>query len=141
MIIRWIKSEPYLFDLMDRYPRNLLDFTLNLVINLNIITLPQFSNCITSVLKSFFPSLLSNNSRLKEQIDQSKHNNKSERNGKIVKNSILIQRRSPNSDIWICNSCTWIGDIWFMEKHPCIQNIRNNFAKVAQRLQQQEEFS
>ena len=55
--------------------------------------------------------------------------------------TILIQRRSPNSDIWICNSCTWTGDVWFMEQHPCRQNIKNNFAKVAQRLKQQEEFS
>lgn len=50
--------------------------------------------------------------------------------------TILIRRRSPNSDTWICNSCTWTGDRWFMEKHPCRQNVRNNFAKVAQRFQQ-----
>ena len=55
---------------------------------------------------------------------------------------ILIRRRSNNSDIWICNSCTWTGDKWFMEIHPCRQNVKNNFAKVAQRLKQQkaEEF-
>jgi hypothetical protein len=52
--------------------------------------------------------------------------------------TILIRRRSPNSDTWICNSCTWTGDRFFMEKHPCRQNVSNNFAKVAQRLQQQE---
>ncbi len=45
--------------------------------------------------------------------------------------TILIRRLSPNSDIWICNNCTWIGDKWFMEKHPCRQNVHNNFAKVA----------
>ena len=50
--------------------------------------------------------------------------------------TILIRRRSPNSDTWICNSCTWTGDKWFMEKHPCKQNVRNNFAKVAQRFQE-----
>jgi len=54
--------------------------------------------------------------------------------------TILIQRRSPNSDIWICNNCTWTGDKWFMEKHPCRQNVNNNFAKVAQLLRQQEEL-
>ena len=47
--------------------------------------------------------------------------------------TILIRRRSVNSDIWICNSCTLTGDKWFMEKHPCRQNMNNNFAKVAQR--------
>ena len=51
--------------------------------------------------------------------------------------TILIQRRSPNSDIWICNNCTWTGDNWFMEKHPCRQNVKNNFARV-QRLQNTE---
>ena len=50
--------------------------------------------------------------------------------------TILIRRCSPNSDIWICNSCTWTGDKWFMEKHPCRQNVKNNFAKVAQRCQE-----
>ena len=54
--------------------------------------------------------------------------------------TILIQKRSPNSDIWICNNCTWTGDKWFMEKHPCRQNVNNNFAKVAQLLRQQEEL-
>ena len=43
--------------------------------------------------------------------------------------TILIQRCSSNSDIWICNNCTWIGDIWFMEKHPCRQNIKNNLQR------------
>ena len=69
-------------------------------------------------------------------IDKGFIENKKEK--KVV--TILIQRRSPNSDIWICNNCTWTGDKWFMEKHPCRQYIRNNFAKVAQRLQQQEEL-
>ena len=50
--------------------------------------------------------------------------------------TILIQRRSPTSDIWICNSCTWTGDKWFMEKHPCRQNVKNNFAKIVQRFQE-----
>jgi hypothetical protein len=69
-------------------------------------------------LETFFPSL-------------PKH--KKENN---VVTTILIQRRSLNSDIWICNNCTWTGDIWFMEKHPCRQNIKNNFARVQkQRLQ------
>jgi hypothetical protein len=36
--------------------------------------------------------------------------------------------------MWICNNCTWTGDKWFMEKHPCRQNVKNNFARV-QRLQ------
>jgi hypothetical protein len=48
--------------------------------------------------------------------------------------TILIQRRSPNSDTWICNSCTWTGDRFFMENHSCRHNIKNNFARV-QRLQ------
>jgi hypothetical protein len=51
--------------------------------------------------------------------------------------TILIRRRSPNSDTWICNNCTWTGDRFFMENHPCRQNIKNNFARV-QRLQNQE---
>ena len=50
----------------------------------------------------------------------------------VTTTAILIQRRSPNSDIWICNCCTWTGDKWFMEKHPCRQNVSSNFAKVAQ---------
>ena len=79
-------------------------------------------------LESFFPLI---------NIDKGLIENKKEK--KVV--TILIQRRSPNSDIWICNNCIWTGDKWFMEKHPCRQNINNNFAKVAQRLQQQEEFS
>jgi hypothetical protein len=79
-------------------------------------------------LKSFFPLI---------NIDKGSIENKKEKN--VV--TILIQRRSSNSDIWICNSCTLTGDRWFMEKHPCRQNISNNFAKVAQRLQQQKEFS
>lgn len=41
-----------------------------------------------------------------------------------VVTTILIQRRSPNSDIWICNNCTWTGDLFFMEKHPCRQNVK-----------------
>ena len=67
-------------------------------------------------LESFFPLI---------NIDQGLTKNKKEN---II--TILIQRRSPNSDIWICNNCTWTGDKWFMEKHPCRQNIKNNFARV-----------
>jgi len=76
-------------------------------------------------LESFFPSLIN--------IDKDL-TNKNKKENVVV--TILIQRRSPNSDIWICNNCTWTGDIWFMEKHPCRQNINNNFARVQkQRLQ------
>ncbi len=71
-------------------------------------------------LESFFPLKMNR---------QSKQNNKSDISGKSIKKMFLIQRRSSNSDIWICNSCTWTGDRWFMEKHPCKQNISNNFAK------------
>ena len=88
-----------------------------------------------SDLVSFFPLLYATDSKLKEQMNESKQNNKSEINGKTVRKTILIQRRSSNSDIWICNSCTLTGDRWFMEKHPCKQNVRTNFAKVAQRFQ------
>ena len=50
-----------------------------------------------------------------------------------------IKRRSHFSDTWICNNCTWTGDRWFMQKHPCRQNIKNNFARVQkQRLQNEE---
>ena len=72
-------------------------------------------------LESFFPLI---------NIDKGLTNKDKKEN--II--TILIQRRSPNSDIWICNSCTWTGDKWFMEKHPCRQNVKNNFARV-QRLQ------
>jgi len=82
-----------------------------------------------SDLASFFP-LTFTNSGSKESIDQSKQKNKTR-----VKKTILILRRSSNSDIWICNSCTLTGDRWFMEKHLCKQNITNNFAKVAKRFQ------
>ena len=78
-------------------------------------------------LESFFPSLIN--------IDKCLPKPKNEN---LV--TILIQRRSPNSDIWICNNCTWTGDRFFMEKHPCRQNVNNNFAKVTQRLKQQEKF-
>jgi hypothetical protein len=71
-------------------------------------------------LESFFPF---------PSIDKPKSNSK-------PITTILIQRRSPNSDIWICNNCYWTGDIWFMEKHPCRQNVKNNFAKVIQRFQE-----
>ena len=71
-------------------------------------------------LESFFPLINRDKGLIK---------NKKQKN--LV--TILIQRRSPNSDIWICNNCTWTGDKWFMEKHPCRQNMNNNFAKVAQR--------
>jgi ribosomal protein L37AE/L43A len=89
-----------------------------------------------SDLASFFPSLSTTNSELKEHNDQSKQKNKSEGSRKSIKKTILIRRRSPKSDIWICNSCTWTGDKWLMEKHPCKQNIRNNFAKIAQQFQE-----
>ncbi len=70
-------------------------------------------------LESFFPSSLIN---INKDLSKPRKEN-------IL--TILIQRRSPNSDIWICNNCTWTGDKWFMEKHPCRQNINNNFARVA----------
>jgi hypothetical protein len=78
-------------------------------------------------LESFFPSLIN-------ILDKDKNKGliKNKKEKKVV--TILIQRRSPNSDIWICNNCTWTGDKWFMEKHPCRQNINNNFAKVAQQF-------
>jgi hypothetical protein len=87
-------------------------------------------------LESFFPLLFTIDSELKEKIDESKQKNISERNKKSGKKTILIQRRNSNSDIWICNSCTLTGDRWFMEKHPCKQNVNNNFAKVAQQFQE-----
>ena len=87
-----------------------------------------------SDLVSFFP-LTCINSGSKECIDQSHQKNKSERSEKSIKKTILIQRRSSNSDIWIYNSCTLTGDSWFMEKHPCKQNITNKFAKIAQRFE------
>jgi hypothetical protein len=71
----------------------------------------------------------------KEDIEQSEQKNKSTKEGKTIIKIILIQRRNSNSDIWICNSCTLTGGRWFMEKHPCKQNINSNFAKVAQRFQ------
>ena len=76
-------------------------------------------------LESFFPLI---------NIHKDLTKNKKEKN--II--TILIQRRSPTSDIWICNSCTWTGDKWFMEKHQCRQNVKNNFARVAQRFQEIE---
>jgi hypothetical protein len=79
-------------------------------------------------LESFFP-LLYNDSELKERNDQVKQKSKPGRKGTIINKTILIQRRNSNSDIWICNSCTLTGDRWFMEKHPCKQNVTNNFAK------------
>lgn len=72
----------------------------------------------------------------KEDIEQSKQKNKSTKEGKTIKKTILIQRRSSNSDIWICNSCKLTGDRWFMEKHQCKQNVTNNFTKVAQQFQE-----
>ena len=51
----------------------------------------------------------------------------------------LIKRRTPNSGVWICNNCTWTGDFFFMETHPCKYNVRNNFQKVAQRLEYKNE--
>ena len=73
-------------------------------------------------LESFFPSI---------EIDNLPTKHKKEI-------TILIQRRSPYSDTWICNNCSWTGDRFFMEQHPCRQNIKNNFARTAKKLQQQE---
>jgi len=88
-------------------------------------------------LESFFPLLSNTDAGVTERNDhQPKQRTRSEKNGKIKKKTILIQRRSSNSDIWICNSCTLTGDRWFMEKHPCKQNVTNNFAKVAQQFQE-----
>jgi hypothetical protein len=81
----------------------------------------------------YFFSLCSDTG-LKDGIDRSKLKNKSAK-VTTIKKTILIQRRFSNSDIWICNSCILTGDRWFMEKHPCKQNIRNNFMKVSQRFQ------
>lgn len=83
-----------------------------------------------SDIASFFP-LTCINSGSKEGIDQSKQKNKA-----TIKKTILIRRRSSISDIWICNSCTLIGDRWFMEKHPYKQNVTNNFAKATQHFQE-----
>jgi hypothetical protein len=52
---------------------------------------------------------------------------------------VLIQRMHPTSCKWICNSCSWTGDRFFMEIHPCKHNIKNNFEKVAQRLEYENE--
>ncbi|MGE0243273.1 MAG: hypothetical protein AB7P56_05045 [Nitrososphaeraceae archaeon] len=52
-------------------------------------------------LESFFPSI---------NIDKNLPKPKKEKN--VV--TIFIQRCSPNSDIWICNNCTWTGDKFFM---------------------------
>ena len=81
-------------------------------------------------LKSFFPPL-KYNTKLQRGNNQKKSDKKS-----IVTTIFLIKRRSLNSDIWICNSCNWTGDRWFMEKHPCRQNVKNNFAKIAQQFQE-----
>jgi hypothetical protein len=86
------------------------------------------SNSQHTSLDSFFPLLYEKESTSKEETSVT------------TTSTILIQRRSPNSDIWICNSCTWTGDIWFMENHPCRHNVNNNFAKIAQRLKQQKEL-
>ena len=47
----------------------------------------------------------------------------------------MIKRRTPNSGVWICNNCTLTDDFFFMETHQCKYNSRNNFHKVAQRLE------
>lgn len=100
------------------------------------MTLDKEPNLECTGLESFFPLFFTTDSESKEQMDQSKQKKISKKNGKTKKKTILIQRRTSNSDIWICNSCTLTGDRWFMEKHPCKQNIKNNFAKVAQRFQE-----
>jgi hypothetical protein len=100
------------------------------------MTLDKEPNPECTGVESFFPLLFTNDSALKGQVDQSKQKKISKRNEKPLKKTILIQRRSFNSDIWICNSCTLTGDRWFMEKHLCKQNVRNNFAKVAQQFQE-----
>ena len=37
-----------------------------------------------------------------------------------------IHRRSPHSDIWICDNCSWTGDIHFMKIHPCKYNKKGD---------------
>jgi frataxin-like iron-binding protein CyaY len=88
------------------------------------------SNNKQTGLESFFPSLI--------DIDKDLPKPKKENiiTTTTTTTTILIQRRSPTSDIWICNSCTFTGDKWFMEKHLCKQNITNNFAKAAQQFQE-----
>lgn len=77
-------------------------------------------------LESFFPLLKEKKFSFKQ--------------ASVKTTTILIRRRSPNSDTWICNSCNWTGDKWFMEKHPCRQNIKKNFARIQQRLQNNKEL-
>src|SRR5215212_4151817 len=36
--------------------------------------------------------------------------------------SLIIHRRNPHSDTWVCDCCNWTGDIHFMKKHPCKHN-------------------
>lgn len=62
-------------------------------------------------LESFFPSL----------IYKGKNLPKPKKENLIT---ILIQRRFPNSNTWICDNCTRTGDKFFMENHPCRQNIK-----------------
>lgn len=52
---------------------------------------------------------------------------------------LLIQRMHPTSGKWICNNCSWTGDRFFMEIHPCKHNIKNNFERVAQRIEYENE--
>ena len=33
-----------------------------------------------------------------------------------------LHRKYRHSDIWACDNCTFTGDWWFMEKHPCSHN-------------------
>jgi len=51
--------------------------------------------------------------------------------GALMSNKIPenIRRRSPKSDVWICNNCKLSDDIYFMKNHPCKNNIKNNFEK------------
>jgi DNA replicative helicase MCM subunit Mcm2 (Cdc46/Mcm family) len=38
-----------------------------------------------------------------------------------------LHRKYPHSDIWACDNCTFTGDWWFMEKHPCKNNSKKIF--------------
>lgn len=51
-----------------------------------------------------------------------------------------IKRLTRYSDTWICNHCTWIGDYWFMLKHPCRHNIKNNFVKLKKQYEDEQSY-
>ena len=51
-----------------------------------------------------------------------------------------IKRLTYHSDIWICNHCVWIGDYWFMLKHPCKNNIKNNFIKSKKQYEDEQSY-